>query len=1295
MARLSVCWLTILILHSTVLLAQSPSHTTPPAPYSVTVTQPDGQALTVINRGSAYHHWIETADGYTIIKNPTGYYEYATTEQGKLVTTGLSAVDPSERSLIHQRQLLRIPKRVSSQRNTIWTGDPSLRARTNNQTNSAAVVPTEGDVRLLAILIEYPDLKHKYETEDFEKLLNGPSDKPTFKQYFRENSHGKFNPTVDVVGWYQAKNNYEYYGEKHGKGRARELVNEALKAAEADGVDFSQYDNTGNRNIDGVMIVHSGQGDEEGGGGDYIWSHRSSISSLPLIGGSSSLMFAKDYTIQPEIRVNYNDIVGIGIFCHEFGHLLGLPDLYDTDTSDDEHYGIGEWGLMGLGGWLGQENYPAGMSAFSKEKLGWANIKNITENVGSYELQPAHRSGEIYKITTNNNNEYFLLENRQKAGTDEYLNGVGMAIWHINSKRTDRYPASIHVNNRRDSKGVDLEEADGDFDLDFERNRGDAGDLFPGSHRRTIFDNESDPNSQLYEDKGEGVETGIAITNIQLDGTTIQFDFNLAEEEESGSSCEVAVEAQEGENTSPTGNYWYTFTLPTEGKLVIQEANATVFSDCDASEPLATSTDGQLTTSWLRAGEVLKIKLGEKQSSSFPLIWKLTVDTHQSDPELAVEPIAPKTYGDSPFNLSVSYRGTGAISYQKIAGPIELAGNEVSIIGAGTGKIKVILDETDEYAADEKEIEIQINRANTTLSVSEVEDKVYGDDPFLLQASTSPDFPIAYTVKKGSVSLDDGKVTIEAAGEVEIEAAINGNSNYEGARKTIAFTVQKASQTISFSELDDLVFEPGKEIELLAVSDWNLPVTFSVLEGGVALEEQTMIVQQAGTITIEARQAGNKNIESAPAVRQSFEIAKAPQNISFAEIGNKTVEDEPFALEAASDAGISMEFVLISGNATLDQNQVTLLGGGEVIVEAFNEGNENYRAVKVRQSFIVAEPDKENQEITTATLPDTVIIDEVIDLEISVSSGLNPDIDLVGAAIRNNQTLTFAQPGEVTLTVRQPGNEEYNPAPTITHTFVVVKLPETESPLGTRTQTITYNQPENITFGDIPFPVPVENSSSLPVTYTIDGPAEISNGLLTIMGVGEVTIRAFQPGNEEYAPSDTVIFTFNVSKASQKVSLEVIPTGKNTFQIRASSNSDLPVTVDISEGKGNIEGDILTVESAQIELTASQAGNENFEAAEPVVKELMIELITSIGSEVGEHEVVIFPNPSEGEFRVALKAGQNRIAYQVFDLQGVLVSRGTLQPWQPLLDLSSQPSGTYFVQMQLAKHTKRIRLIKR
>src|SRR5690606_21106061 len=155
------------------------------------------------------------------------------------------------------------------------------------------------------------------------------------------------------------------------------------------GVDFSEYDNDNDGNVDGVVFVHAGPGAEEGGLSNlYIWSHRSRLSNSSQEVTYDGVLI-DDYMMNPERRNNNSRMVGIGIFAHEFGHGLGLPDLYDTDDSNGDSEGIGWWGLMGSGNWAGNEDTPTNFSAWSKIKLGWQTATDITGQQNGFELRPA------------------------------------------------------------------------------------------------------------------------------------------------------------------------------------------------------------------------------------------------------------------------------------------------------------------------------------------------------------------------------------------------------------------------------------------------------------------------------------------------------------------------------------------------------------------------------------------------------------------------------------------------------------------------------------------------------------------------------------------------------------------------------------------------------------------------------------------------------------------------------------------------------------------------------------------
>lgn len=489
----------------------------------LTLTQPDGSFISVIGRGNMNNHWTETTDGYTVIRNSNGIYEYANNVNGNLIPSGVKANNPTVRSNTETTYLAGISKSIQPTLNPLKASILSqVDSRVQNKT-----FPTSGNVRVLALLIDYPGLNNVLPKSDFDTLLYGANHNNgdgSFKVFYETSSGGQLTIDVDVQGWYRAANNFQYYAADSGYDRAADLVREAVDAAELAGTNFSLYDNNSDGDVDGILAVHSGPGAEIGAQtGLYIWSHRWVLNG----GNMGSVIYdgvrINDYMINPEVRSATNqNISGIGVFCHEFGHNLGLPDLYDTDQSNGDSEGIGNWCLMAGGAYSGNSNRPSNFSAWCKEELGWDNPTNISiGTTGIYTLNPASTTrDEIIRVNTQLPNEYFLIENRQQVGRDSDLPHHGLAIWHINTNLTNSPGNSVNADETM--KGVDLEEADGLNDLDNEVNRGDSGDLFPGSSNVTTFDDNTNPSAETYL----LTNTGLEIRNItETIGGSITFDF--------------------------------------------------------------------------------------------------------------------------------------------------------------------------------------------------------------------------------------------------------------------------------------------------------------------------------------------------------------------------------------------------------------------------------------------------------------------------------------------------------------------------------------------------------------------------------------------------------------------------------------------------------------------------------------------------------------------------------------------------------------------------------------------------
>ncbi|MCK5253387.1 MAG: M6 family metalloprotease domain-containing protein, partial [Thermoplasmata archaeon] len=274
-------------------------------------------------------------------------------------------------------------------------------------------------------------------------------------------------------------------------------------------VDFSQYDTNRDRVIDGICLIHAGQDEATGGGQNTIWSKQLVYPGTLRVDG---VYLGYYFTVSEQSP--------IGVYVHEFGHMLGLPDLYDTDYSST---GVGVWDVMGSGAWGDWGRTPSHPSAWSKLALGWIDPTVISNYVEGYAVNYMEGdSAEVLKLPTTSSTEYFLLENRYQSGYDRFLPGSGLLIWHIDTEVINQWLYRNRVNNNENRKGVDLEEASGTQDLDkWTGNDGDSSD--PWRNNLVGFTPDSVPNSRLYD----STNTKIKVFNISasMPVMTIDIDF--------------------------------------------------------------------------------------------------------------------------------------------------------------------------------------------------------------------------------------------------------------------------------------------------------------------------------------------------------------------------------------------------------------------------------------------------------------------------------------------------------------------------------------------------------------------------------------------------------------------------------------------------------------------------------------------------------------------------------------------------------------------------------------------------
>ena len=419
------------------------------SPEPVTVTQPDGSTLTVKLVGDEFHSYYTRLDGTPVRPD----------NKGRWIN------DPSVAE----------PTRVA------------VKARqTAQQAQISSSFPLTGSPKSLVILVNFQDLKFSYTLDDFQRMLNvsGYSENNgvgSARDYFIASSDSVFSPQFDCYGPVTVSQGYAYYGGHKNGGNdahAAQMIVEACNLVSLEGVDLAQYDTNNDGRLDNVFVYYAGHNEAEHGGENTIWPHRSVVMGSERVDGK--LIY--DYACTSELRgASGKSMCGIGTFCHEFGHVLGLPDYYDTYNSS--RYTIGTWDIMCSGSYNGSGKTPPSYNAGERFQLGWLMPVQLDE-AGPYVLDPIETSNTAYLVAqTPHNlswdnadpNEYWLLENRQHVGWDSpatALPGTGMLIWHI-----DYNPSAWRSNSPNNSTPLlfDVEEAYG------VKGYSSSTDPFPGS----------------------------------------------------------------------------------------------------------------------------------------------------------------------------------------------------------------------------------------------------------------------------------------------------------------------------------------------------------------------------------------------------------------------------------------------------------------------------------------------------------------------------------------------------------------------------------------------------------------------------------------------------------------------------------------------------------------------------------------------------------------------------------------------------------------------------------------------
>jgi len=479
------------------------------------IVQADGTSIVIKIIGDEWFHYTTTLDDYRIIKNAKGIYEYVTVlKSGKIIPSGFKANSASERGMGEQNYLKNSSKLLGINENSYLKAREKYFPSSKLKSLSTSTgFPKIGNKKLLVILANFSDKDTIYSKVQFNNLMNqtGYNSIGSFKDYYEENSKAKLSISSVTTKWVKLNKTHDYYGNSIG-----EFIYDAIVAANNQGVNFSEFDNDSDGAVEGVIVVHQGRGQEVTDNPSDIWSHAYSLSSYGYsvaqrtIGG---LVF-DNYVTVPELNSFSTEMTTVGVVCHEFGHLLGLPDYYDTNGDVYGYFdGTGKWDLMAVGAYNGVKKgeSPSHMNGHSKIELGWASAQTIAIP-SPQTLAPVETNGQLLKYYTTSPSEYYLLENRIKAGFDAALPGEGLIIYHVDQAFIDAKRGS-NIVNVGTHLGLYIKAAGGIINS--------SNCSFPGTLSKTDFTDFSFPSSLAWD----GSSTNKSVTNIIQLANDITFDF--------------------------------------------------------------------------------------------------------------------------------------------------------------------------------------------------------------------------------------------------------------------------------------------------------------------------------------------------------------------------------------------------------------------------------------------------------------------------------------------------------------------------------------------------------------------------------------------------------------------------------------------------------------------------------------------------------------------------------------------------------------------------------------------------
>ena len=427
----------------------------------VQVRQADGSVITVILCGDEHINWYTTLDGVLLVQGvDNNYYIGKVEKNGNLIATKQLAHEALTRSQAERNLIAKQDKEKffayvnkvaeeseNAYNNSLLTRGPIV----DSGYGGVPYFPHTGSPKALVILAEFQDTTFTIQDtkEIFTNYLTNEGhftdtrygqdlNYKGVRGYFKDCSYGQFTPEFDVVGPIKLPKEQTYYGE--GDDNIEALMEDACSAIDSI-VDFADYDANNDGMVDLVYIIYAGHSaNYRGNKVSNIWPKSGTVNISNTYDGKRICRYgvSNELNGSEKISKNKKKINGIGLFCHEFSHTLGLPDIYayKTPAEDQDDQGMEFWDLMDGGTEVRGGRVPASYLAWEREVMGWIKIDELKNDSSIENLKSIDNGGKAYKIVNpNNSNEYIVLQSIQKGpwyqGWRDGTYGKGLLAYRI------------------------------------------------------------------------------------------------------------------------------------------------------------------------------------------------------------------------------------------------------------------------------------------------------------------------------------------------------------------------------------------------------------------------------------------------------------------------------------------------------------------------------------------------------------------------------------------------------------------------------------------------------------------------------------------------------------------------------------------------------------------------------------------------------------------------------------------------------------------------------------------------